>query len=136
VTTALLVIVGGILSYLLSAPLRLWEPLHAVLVASAYVLGLAFGAFASGGNLPAALAAGVATGALFGRWNRRLVLGGIGLAAAERLAFKLAWRRGGLLRESDLVAAGLDPDTARNVLLDLAARGYCRRDGEVYRFER
>jgi hypothetical protein len=136
VTEVLLLLAGGLLSYLLSGPLKPWEPLQAVLVGSAYVLGLAFGAFASGGNWLVALLVGVALGAAFGRWNRKLVLGGIGLKAAERLAFKLAWRRGGALRASDLVEAGLDPDTAHNLLEDLAERGFCRRDGELYRFER
>ncbi|WP_457631310.1 hypothetical protein [Oceanithermus sp.] len=134
--TALLLLAGGLLSYWLSRPSRPWEPLQAIIVAAAYVFGLSLGAFASGGSLQVALLAGVASGALFGYLNRRLVLGGLNLNAAERLAFKLAWRRGGLLSEEDLTAAGLDPDTARNLLADLEARGLCRRDGEVCRFER
>ena len=125
----------GLLSYALSRPQKLWDPLQAVLVGAAYVFGLALGYFASGSGL-VGLASGIVIGAVIGRWNRQLVLGGLNLNAAERLAFKLAWRRGGLLSEEDLTAAGLDPDTAHNLLADLEARGLCRKDGSIYRFER
>ncbi|WP_457637018.1 hypothetical protein [Oceanithermus sp.] len=128
-------VLGLLVSYAASGPSRLLDPLHAVLVAAAYLFGLSLGFFAGGSGL-VALASGVLSGALLGRRNRHLILGGIGLNAAERLAFKLAWRRGGFLLPDDLEKAGLDPDTARNLLEDLSQRGLCRKDGDGYRFER
>jgi len=122
-------------SYALSAPRRPLEPIQATLVATAYVFGLSLTWFASGSTW-LALSAGVLLGALVGRWNRRLVIGGMGLAAAEQLAFKLAWRRGGVIEPADLVAAGVDPDTAQTILESIESRGLCRKDGDVYRFER
>ncbi|HHO57561.1 hypothetical protein [Oceanithermus sp.] len=131
----LLVVSGLPVSYALSAPRRLFDPIQIVLVVTAYVFGLSLAWFASGSGA-VAWTAGVLLGALIGRWNRRLVIGGIGLGAAEQLAFKLAWRHGGAVEPADLIAAGVDPDTARATLENLEARGLCRRDGEQYRFER
>ena len=122
-------------SYLLSRPRQAFDAVQAVLVITAYVFGLSLAWFATGSGWGAPLG-GVALGALVGRWNRRLVVGGIGLAAAEQLAFKLAWRQGGTLEPTDLVAAGVDSDTARATLENLEARGLCQKDGSVYRFER
>ncbi len=131
----LLVGLGAVLAYAVSAPRRAWDPVQAVLVGTAYVFGLTVVWFASG-HAVAAWIAGVALGAATGRWNRNLVLGGMGLGATERLALKLAWRRGGVLELDDLVAAGADPDTARAALTALEERGLCRRDGALYHFER
>jgi len=126
---------GLVASYALSAPRRALDPIQIVLVVTAYVFGLSLAWFASGSGW-LALAVGVLIGAWVGRWNRRLVIGGIGLGAAEQLAFKLAWRRGGAVEAADLIAAGVDPDTARATLENLASRGLCRRDGDLYHFER
>jgi len=126
---------GLVVSYGLSRPRRPFDPIQIVLVITAYVFGLSLAWFASGSGW-IALAAGVLAGALIGRWNRRLVVGGIGLGAAEQLALKLAWRHGGVVETADLTAAGVDPDTARATLENLEARGLCKKDGERYRFER
>ena len=131
----LLLLAGALLAYALGAPRRAWEPAQAALAATAFALTFAVVALASG-RLAAAWIAGVALGAATGRWNRSLVQRGMGRAATERLALKLAWRRGGVLELDDLVAAGADPETARAALTALEERGLCRRDGARYRFER
>ncbi|KIX84355.1 hypothetical protein [Thermus filiformis] len=81
-----------------------------------------------------ALALGGLGGAGVYAWQARLVRGGLGPAARERLAFKEAWRRGGRLTPEDL-APFLPEAEARALLEDLCRRGFCRREGEGYRFD-
>lgn len=127
--------IGLVASYVLSRPRRLLDPIQLVLVVTAYVFGLSVAWFASGSGW-VALVVGVLLGMLIGRWNRKLVIGGIGLGAAERLALRLAWRKGGLVEPADMTTAGVDPDAARAALENLAARGLCTKEGDHYRFER
>ncbi|BAW02694.1 uncharacterized protein TTMY_2331 [Thermus thermophilus] len=68
-----------------------------------------------------------------GRWQGRLLARGPSPQALERLAMKEAWRRGGLLRPQDL-APFLPEAEARALLEGLAQRGFCRREGEGFRF--
>ncbi|GEM_PF-2811604 len=125
-----------LVSYLLSKPPRPIDAPHAALLLAAYVLGASLGFFATGGSFTFTVLSGMALAVLIGRWNRKLVLGGLSLDAAESLAFKTAWRRGGQLRLEDLVRAGLDEDTAKAVMQNLLQRGLCRLQDGVYRFER
>ena len=52
----------------------------------------------------------------------------------ERLAMKLAWRRGGWLLPADLNQLGLTIPQAQQLLQTLAQRGLCQSEGEGYRF--
>ncbi len=83
------------------------------------------------GLLPAlALGGGVGLGlVLWQGGHLRRPLG----TARERLAFKEAWRRGGVLTPKDL-APYLGEEGGREVLEALAQKGVCRKEGEAYRF--
>ncbi|WP_148230412.1 protein BatD [Marinithermus hydrothermalis] len=104
-----------------------------ILAASAAMLGFATLWFTSA-NLWASLGIGLALAGLVLRWHQRLVRQGLPPNARERLAMRLAWRRGGRITVDELAQAGLNPHEARATLEALCARGLCRADGDGYRF--
>ena len=107
--------------------------MHGVLLAvSAAILGFATTWFTSA-NPWASLGIALALAGVVLRWHQRLLRQGLGPSARERLAMRLAWRRGGRITPEDLAQAGLDPHEAQATLEALHARGLCQPDGDEYR---
>ncbi len=79
------------------------------------------------------VSAGVLGGWRLWQFGLRYQAGPTG-AALERLAMKLAWRRGGWLLPTDLDQLGLTVPQAQQLLQTLAQRGLCQAEGEGYRF--
>ncbi len=85
-------------------------------------------------SIPPALAAGLILAVLTHRWALRLEARGPAPWALERLAMRLAFRRGAVTPDELARAAGVPRTTAKEVLDGLEARGLARREGGRYRF--
>ncbi len=85
-------------------------------------------------RLPPALLAGTAVAFLVYLWTRRLEARGPAPWALERLAMRLAFRRGSVSAEELAEAAGVERRAAEEVLDGLAGRGLARKEGDRYRF--
>ena len=111
------------------AALLLWIPAIA-----GFTLGFTLAWTALERPLPA-LALGFLAGGLVYSWVRRLAGAGPAPWALERLAMRLAARRGSVSAKELSEAAGIPEDRAREVLDELHQRGLAERSGERYTFK-
>ena len=111
------------------AALLLW-----VLALAGFTFGFAIVWF-SFLNLSLALLFGLLAGGGVFLWVRRLAGEGPAPWALERLAMRLAARRGSVSAKELSQAAGIPEDRAREVLDGLRRRGLAERSGERYTFK-